>query len=344
MRFTIGLIAALLVSFFSSKASAHSTEEAMFAAANVFLASLDDGQRARTEFKFEGKERKAWDFVPKKRDGLPLKAMSPAQRKHAMDLIRTVLSHNGMKKAEQIMSLEQVLFEMEKQNPKRDPKMYHFQFFGKPSMSEPWGWRVEGHHLSLNVTLPSPKDGSIESAIVTPAFWGANPGKVPNGPKKGLRVLGKEEDLGRELVKSLTKEHLAVALFDKTAPRDVINGPGKEPMRLEPAGISADKLNDKQQALLMSIIEEYVNNFRKPLAARDLAQIKSAGISNLHFAWAGGLEMGEPHYFRIQGPTMIFEYDNVQGGANHVHYVWRDSANDFGRDVLKEHYEAAHAQ
>ena len=336
------LLATLATMTLPASSWGHSTEQAMMEAANAFLASLEDGQRARTEFKFEGKEREAWDFVPKKRDGLPLKAMSPEQRKKGMALIRTALSHGGMKKAEQIMALEKVLFELENQNPKRDETLYHFQIFGKPSMTQPWGWRVEGHHLSLNITLPSPSDGSIESAIVTPAFWGANPGKVPSGPKKGLRVLGKEEDLGRQLVKSLNKEHLASALFDKKAPKDVINGPGKEPKRLEPVGISAAKLDVKQQALMMSIIEEYVNNFRAPIAKRDLTKIKSAGVQNLYFAWAGGLEVGQPHYFRIQGPTMIFEYDNVQGNANHVHYVWRDSASDFGRDVLKEHYEAAH--
>lgn len=320
----------------------HSTEEVMFSAANAFLNGLDEGQRKRTEFEFTGKEREAWDFVPKVREGLPLKAMSPEQRTLGMALIKTALSHSGLKKAESIMALEQVLFDMEK-DPKRDPTLYHFQFFGKPSMTSPWGWRVEGHHLSLNITLPSPNDGTVETVVVTPAFWGANPGKVPSGPQKGLRVLGKEEDLGRELFKSLDTNQMAVALFDKKAPGDVVNGPGKPPKRLEPTGLPGDQMNEKQQALLMAIIEEYVTNFREPLAQRDLAKIKEAGMANLHFAWAGSFESGEPHYFRIQGPTMIFEYDNVQGNANHVHYVWRDSVGDFGRDILKEHYEQSHA-
>ena len=236
------------------------------------------------------------------------------------------------------MALEQVLHEMENQNPKRDPSAYHFLIFGTPSTDATWGWRFEGHHMSMSITLV---DG--QQIATTPTFFGANPGKVLAGPHAGLRVLHAEEDLARALVQQLDASQRAVAILQVEVPNDVINLPGRQATRLEPSGLSAGKMNDAQQKALMKVIREYGNTYRPEMAKEDLRQIHNAGLDRVHFAWIGSDQPGQPHYYSIQGPTFIMEYDNTQNNANHVHVLWRDAANDFGADMLQEHYERDHA-
>ena len=314
---------------------AHTTAEEMTTAANRFLISLTPEQREKVEYSFEGKERTNWQFIPMERTGLAFKEMKPHQQHLAMVLMQSVFSHRGASKALNIMMLEQILHEMENQSPKRDPSLYHFYIFGKPSTTKTWGWRFEGHHLSVSVTIV---DG--HHVVGTPSFYGANPAVVRQGPHKGLRVLHQEEDLGRELVKSLDAEQKQIAVFSETAPPDVINGPGRKAAALEPQGLSAKKMNKAQRQVLMEIVREYVQNLRPELAREDMKKIREAGTGKIHFAWAGNLEPGKGHYYRVQGPTFVMEYDNTQNDANHVHCVWRDLQNDFGEDLLKKHYDA----
>ena len=336
MKYTTWRTLSLLIvsSLMASCASAHTPAEAMAEAAHNLLASLDAQQREMVEFPFDGDERKNWNFVPMERAGLPLKKMKTNQQQLGFALLNSALSHRGYSKAMGIMALEQILHEMEDNSPRRDPSLYHFYIFGSPSTAETWGWRVEGHHLSVNITLVGGQQPSV-----TPSFWGANPGNVKQGPQKGLRVLKPEEDLARSLLKSLDDKKREVAVILAEAPADVINGPGREATPLEPQGLSAEQMTGKQRKVLMSIVREYVNNFRPELAKQDLKKIRAAGVQKIHFAWAGGSEIGQPHYYRIQGPTFIMEYDNTQNDANHIHVVWRDFENDFGADLLKQHYE-----
>jgi hypothetical protein len=268
------------------------------------------------------------------RSGLPLKDMKPHQQQLAYALLHSALSHRGYSKALNVMALEQILHELENKNPTRDPRLYYFYVFGDPSTKSTWGWRVEGHHLSVSLTL-----AGGQNVVSTPSFYGANPGHVRSGPHAGLRVLAAEEDLARQLVLSLTSEQRKVAVFETTAPRDVINGPGRKAAPLEPRGLSAARMKPKQRQLLMQLVREYVFNVRPKLARQDFARIREAGLKKLCFAWAGGLQPGEGHYYRVQGPTFILEYDNTQNDANHIHCVWRDFNNDFGEDLLKKHYD-----
>jgi hypothetical protein len=211
---------------------------------------------------------------------------------------------------------------------------YFFSVFGEPGDSGNWGWRVEGHHISLNFAV------SGDSVLaVTPSFMGANPAEVREGPRKGLRVLGTEEDLGRQLVKSLDEGQLKTALVSNVAPKEIITGNDRKARSLEPMGIAASALTQAQKDALLAVIREYVFRYRSEIADGDLQNIRKAGDEKIHFAWAGGLDLGQPHYFRIQGPTFLMEYDNTQNNANHVHTVWRDLQNDFGGDLLREHYE-----
>jgi hypothetical protein len=236
---------------------------------------------------------------------------------------------------ETIRSLEEVLKEIEQgRGPARDPGNYAFCVFGTPGEKSTWGWRFEGHHLSMTFTMV---DGH---AVGGPVFFGTNPATVLDGPRKGLRVLAVEEDLGRELVKSLTPEQAKVVIYDVRAPRDIITGNSRKADPGPPVGLPASEMTDAQQKLLMTLVENYAYRLRNELADEDLAKISAADFTKIHFAWAGGVEVGQPHYYRMHGPTFLVEYDNVQNNANHIHTVWRDAANDFGDDLLKAHYDS----
>ena len=333
----VGLVAIVVGCLVGTKpALAHGPSAEMLEAADAFLADLDEAQRAKATFEFKDQERANWHFIPRERNGLPLKEMTDSQRPLAFALLQSALSNRGLMKSLHIMTLEQILHVMENGAAHRDPAAYYFSIFGTPSSKEAWGWRVEGHHLSLNFTV-------VGHAIVsTPSFFGTNPAEVTEGPRKGLRVLGREEDLGRKLVHSLTSEQRSTAIISTDAPDDVINGPGRKAQPLEPVGLAATEMNDEQRGVLRQIVEEYIFRLRPQLAEQDLAKIEQAGFSKLHFAWAGSLERGQRHYYRVQGPTFILEYDNTQNDANHAHCVWRNYENDFGEDLLRKHYEESH--
>src|SRR6185369_4586050 len=190
------------------------------------------------------------------------------------------------------------------------------------------------HHLSLNFAVQGD-----EVLAVTPSFFGSNPAEVMKGPRKGLRVLGQEEDLGRELARSLDAEQQKVAIVATNAPRDIITSNNRKAKALEPQGIAAAKLKPPQQETLMKLVREYVFRYRNEIAEADLKKIHDSGAEKIYFAWAGGLEPGQGHYYRIQGPSFLMEYDNTQNNANHIHTVWRDLQNDFGEDLLRQHYE-----
>jgi hypothetical protein len=324
--------AVLLVVPFSR---AHDAAEEMAGAASRFLASLDAGQKEKAAFAWKSDERLNWHFIPKERKGITLKEMTPAQRKLALSLLASGLSTHGYAKATNIMSLELVLAELEGAGRKfpRDPELYHFSVFGPPEPKGTWGWRVEGHHLSANFTIVKG-----EFLAGTPSFFGTNPAEVRQGPRKGLRVLAGEEDLARELVHALTGDQRKAAIIQTTAPKEIFTEAKRRVQPLETAGVAAGKLTGEQRALLMKLITEYVQRVRPDLAAADLQKIERAGVDKILFAWAGGIEKGEGHYYRVQGPTFLLEYDNTQNDNNHVHAVWRDFDGDFGEDILRKHY------
>jgi hypothetical protein len=314
---------------------AHTATEEMAEAATNLLAALDPDQTAKAVFEMKDTERFNWHFIPKERKGLPIKEMTPAQRELAHALLASGLSQRGMMKATTIMSLEQILFDMEQnRGPKRDPERYFVSIFGHPGETATWAWRVEGHHLSLNFTII---EGS--SVSVTPSFMGTNPAEVRSGPRKGLRLLGHEEDYARSLVSSLSDELKKTAIYTNTAPSEIITGADRNAHVLAPKGITLAQLNKEQSELFWKVIKEYVYRYRPEVAEVDMAKINKAKSGELFFAWAGELERGKPHYYRIQGPAFLMEYDNTQNNANHVHAVWRDLEHDFGDDLLRRHYD-----
>ncbi len=309
----------------------------MSEAANAFLNSLTAEQRSRATFQLADDERMNWHFIPKPRKGLPLKDMTPAQKHLAQALLSAGLSQRGYIKAISIMSLEDVLRIMEKDNgEKRNPEGYFFSIFGEPSEKGTWGYRMEGHHVSQNFTVVN---GRVAGS---PSFFGTNPAEVKEGPRKGLRVLAHEEDLGRELIQGLSADQQKVAIVDKEAYKDIITmASRKAALEGKASGLPISKMNAKQKELLQNLLDEYCYNMPDPLAQAREEQIKKAG-DQIFFAWAGGMQKGEPHYYRVQAPAFLVEYDDTQNNANHIHSVWRDYEGDFGLDLLKQHYDSSH--
>lgn len=309
-------------------------------AAIDFLATLSDEAKAKATFKYDDAERLNWHFIPRERKGLTLKEMSVEQRGAAHRLLRTTLSEQGYLKATTIMSLEQVLRVIEKDAPdveqRRDEERYWFSVFGDPAGDAPWGWRIEGHHLSLNFS-------SITGHAIAsqPLMLGANPAEVRVGPRAGLRALGREEDLGRGLLEVLDESQRKKVLIATEAPADVLTVPGAKIDLGAPAGVAASDMTKAQRQMLMRLIRMYADNLRPDMAAAEMKAIREAGVGKIHFAWAGGAKRGEGHYYRIHGPTFIIEYDNTQNGANHVHAVWHSLTNDFDLETLRRHHESS---
>jgi len=334
------LVALFILAQLTVARAVASPQEEMTQAANNLLAALTPDQMTKATYEFKADERFDWHFIPRERKGLPFKEMTPAQQRLAHALLASGMSQRGYAKATTIMSLEDILRELEQgKGPARDPERYFVTIFGRPDAKGTWGWRVEGHHISLNFTLVK---GEFTS--VTPSFLGTNPAEVKDGPRKGLRVLAAEEDLGRQLIKSLNDDQKKTAIYTNAAPHEIVTGNDRKARELTPMGVAAAKMNKAQNELLWQLVQEYVRRYRSELADEDLKKIEKAGRSKIHFAWAGSLEVGQGHYYRVQGPTFLLEYDDTQNNANHIHAVWRDLENDFGEDLLRKHYEQYHSK
>lgn len=306
----------------------------MEAAAQRLLAQLDPIQLDRAQLPFSADERFAWFYTPVARQGLPLKEMTLAQQDAALDLLRTGLSEAGFDKAETIRQLELVLLEMEG-SAIRDPKLYYFTVFGTPAARGTWAWRYEGHHVSQHWTIT---DG--QAVATSPQFFGANPAEVRQGPMRGTRALAAEEDQARALLVSLSSEQRAEAIVSDTAPDDILTTNQRRAMEQASVGIAYGALDSEQRAALRALIEVYAGAQPVDVAQTRMRRLREAGLDELKFAWMGGLWSGERHYYRIQGPTLLIEYDNTQNAANHIHAVWRDFDGDFGLDLLAAHYRA----
>ena len=297
-----------------------------------FLRSLDSESQDQANLAFDDENRYDWHFIPRAREGIPYKSMTAAQSRLAHRLMNTALSQEGMSKALGVMYLDQILFEIEGSSM-RDSEMYYVTVFGDPAAEDNWGWRVEGHHLSVNLTI---QDGEVIST--SPTFMGANPARVLGGPHTGLQVLANEQELARQLLHLFDDSQREIVVYADNPPRDIQSRELRQADPGPPRGLAAREMTTAQANLLLSLVEEYAHRIRPELAEQELADVRDAGLDEIHFGWAGGSEPGEPHYYRIQGPTFLIEYDNRQNNANHIHSVWRDLTGDFGDDLLAQHY------
>jgi hypothetical protein len=305
-------------------------------AARAFLATLGPEKARKAHYDFESEERFNWHFIPKPRNGISFKEMTPDQRQAALTLLNVGVSTDGMKRLETVRQLENVLHEMEQgKGPVRDPDLYFVTVFGEPSDKGHWGWRYEGHHVSLQWTM---SNGQIRAD--TPQFLGANPAEVREGPMKGTRVLAQEEDLAYELLATLKDTQRKEAIVQDVAPSEIITGNSRRAAIQEDRGVAYAELSPSQKKVLIKLIEQHASLQTSDLARQRMVALKAAGLDSIKFAWMGGTQKGQGHYYRIQGKTFLIEFDNTQNDANHIHTVWRDFAGDFGVDLLAEHYRA----
>jgi hypothetical protein len=365
-------------------AAARTVVQRMGEAANDFLAALSTDQRAKAQLNFADQaERTTWHYTPTPRRGLPFGEMDRKQHRLAQRLIMTGLSRPGWVTAGVIMGLETTLDGIEGWTTAewwRDVNLYFVTVFGQPHESQPWGWRFEGHHISLNYTI-------VRGQIVapTPTFFGANRAEAPLIGGDLLRPLASIEDPARELMHSLSEEQGAKALLTSVAPPDLamLNRPyvaegalpwptpgiedpaavaeqfasmkrfcdergvtlaDLEAIRYSstPKGLAAADLTAAQQEMLLTLVGNYIHRMPEELAEIEMEKLRQRGLEQIHFAWAGGIERRQPHYYRLQGPRFLVEYDNTQNDANHIHSVWRDPEDDFGADLLAHHYATSH--
>lgn len=315
------------------------TAQRMAEAATTFLAALRPDQRRRVQFPVDDEERQDWHYIPRDRHGLPFKELDSAQQKLAHALLSSGLSRRGYAKAVSIMSLEAVLADLEGAGRRflRHPDLYYVTTFGTPSDETPWGWRVEGHHVSVNFLVV---DG--RRIAPTPNFFGSNPARVPTGDLAGLRILAAEEDLARRLLSSLDAPQRDRVVLSAEAPSDIVTRAEHRIKPEAPAGLSAGEMAEAQRRALMDLVTEYISRMPEDVAGLRMGRIEKDGTSHIHFAWAGPETPGDPHYYRVQGPGFLVEYDNTQNQANHIHTVWRDFQDDWGDDLLARHYAKSH--
>lgn len=311
-------------------------DDKFVAPAKKFLSSIDAKTRSKVMFGYDNDERYNWNFVPASRRGASLHDLNDQQQKLLQELLLVFLSEQGYTKATTVLKWEAILREVEGRkdgDTYRDPKNYFVSFFGEPADKSLWGWRFEGHHLSLNFTY---FNGVVESS--TPSFMGANPAVAPSG----ARNLQEETDLAFALLNSLTPDQLKVAVFSDKALPEIVTGNNREARLLEPKGILYKDLNADQQKAMIKLLNVFVKNYELGFSSKLWDKIQKAGVDNLSFAWAGNTKPGAGTYYRIQGPMLQIEYDNTQTNANHVHTAVRDLTNDFAGDILKEHYQKEH--
>jgi Protein of unknown function (DUF3500) len=304
----------------SSTNAATNTELAasITSAANQFLNALTDDQRAKATYAFTDAERLRWHWTNPSgfpRNGLPLKDMQPNQHENALALLRASISEAGFQKAMNLMSLMSEVG--------GDPQNYWTTVFGKPG-DPTWGWRFEGHHLSRHFTLQGDK------ITVTPFFHGA----WPTVSSAGLRAMQREEWAARELVKSLDETKLAEVVFQKNALTRHVTWNDAYVKPLDPVGAPLSALNNDQQALAQEIIQTWLGSLAEPVAKAHLDRINAAGLDAIRFGWAGSMEERRPHYYRLQGPSFLLEYDNTRNGGIHIHSVWRVFDQDFGQGLV----------
>ncbi len=329
----------------SPTAIASAPADRIAAAADRFLATLGDDLRAAAALPFDSPVRTDWHYIPRARPGVKLKQLNDQQKHAVHELLRSALSSRGYLKATGVIALEGILRDLTiaagHDGSGRDPENYSVIIFGSPhavdAAGTPWGWRIEGHHLSLNFTATT---GEVVAS--SPAFIGSNPACVPTGPHAGWRLLAAEEDLARRLMGLLAPEQRAQAIIDGGEPEDIVLSPGRALDLGKPAGLSYRQMDAAQRDTLMELVREYAENNQGDLSSQLMDRIRARGPDEIRFAWAGGEKPGEGYYYRIHGPTFIIEYDNTQDHANHVHSAWRDLEHDFGVDLLAQHYKKDH--
>jgi hypothetical protein len=336
-RLSLLALPALVAAFVIAMPELHAQTLTAAQAAQRLIEATAPAQRGALLLPFTETVRSDWNYTPRRRDGLAWKAMSTAQREATTALLRTALNERGLDKVRAVMALEITLRQLEAFGFSRDSENYALAIYGEPGVRG-WGWRIEGHHLSLHFSLESDRYVST-----LPQFFGANPAVVPRdvggAPREGFRLLGSEEDLARQWLASLTAPQRSRATFDTRPFGDIVSGNAPRARPLDAVGLPFAEMDVAQQAQVLKLIGAFADHLQPELTEARLARVRAASLDSIRVGWAGSDQPRQPHYFRIQGANFLIEFDN--SGGNHIHSVWRDFEGDFGRDVLREHYRGA---
>jgi len=350
MKLIPALCKLVIIFFLSSLLTIVKAQDKVFVtkmrdSAKNFIAVLDKDQIREVSVPFKDSLRFDWNYVPRARKGLALKNMNNGQRDKAFEMVKVVLSASGYQKVRDIIDLENVLRVIENKSSTdtyRDPENYSFLLFGAPDENEPWGWRLEGHHISIHFTIAGDK------VTFTPGFFGSNPGQVlADVPQKGKRILKEEQDLAFQLLHSFTREQQQKVILSEKAPWEILSSNKRSKMvTLKPEGIAMKDMTETQKALFTRLIGIYIGRYHVTLKDQQMNKLQKSGLDGIHFAWMGNVEpeikAGAGYYYRIQGETILIELDNTQNNGNHIHTVVRDLKNDFGEDLLRMHYAKMH--
>lgn len=307
--------------------------------ANAFVQSLSASQRASVLLPFYGLAPHEWSFYPSSlvfHDGVAVKDLDSIQKFYLYDFMKGYLSTAGYDRTRAIMDLEYVLKELQPESLNRIPENYYIAFYGTPHQDSIWGWTFQGHHVVLNYTIVKDK------VAFTPFFFGSNPAEIKEGPSQGYRVIAAEEDIAYSLLNSFASEQRDMAIFQDHPFIEIVTFTSTQAAALSEVGIPVSKMNGVQKNLLTLLLTAYLSAMPDDLASARLQQLQSEDFESVRFGWAGSMQRGQPHYYRIQGKSFLVEFDNTQNNANHIHEVWRDFDGDFGRDLLLEHYQQEH--
>jgi hypothetical protein len=293
------------------------------------------GAGGALRYRFDDVAARRWiEYRPRPRPGLCLDDLDRAGRKAAHRLLATALSPHAYAQAMVIIALEEVLDRQEGWRRQRHSNDYYVAIFGDPARNDPWGWRFEGHHLSVTMTVV---DGAMHPA---PIFFGANPGVVSYQGRPVVAPLALEEELARALLDEMGPQGRELAIVGPTAVDDIISASRpKADNRLEPIGVPDHELKTSARALLDQLVAIYLDRLPADLARAQADRLRPGALS---FAWQGPTEPGAGHYYRIQGPDLLIEYDNTLNAANHPHTVLRRPDGDFGGNVLAAHLADSH--
>jgi hypothetical protein len=344
----------------SSSAFAQEVEKEIRQSAINFIDSLTPMQKKRALLEFGDTARVQWNNLPvglRARAGINIGSLSEEQRKLVHRMLSACLSSQGYLKATSIMHLDNLLnmyvdsmharkamtdvVQQRMKDLKWSHQNFYIAFFGDPKNDAGWGYKLEGHHLSLNFTFHN------QQLSVTPMFVGTDPAEYPILEYAGWRVLSKEEDFGLKLVKALSPAQQKKATMSTEVPGDIITAAESGKRLIDYWGIKGSELTKQQQEMLKKIVREFVFNLEYEKANKEYDKIIKAGIQNIYFGWIGSYEEKEPHYYVLNGPGFLIEFDNNGGPrrvANHIHAIWREKGNEYGEDVLKKHYLTEHVK
>jgi hypothetical protein len=330
-----GLGALVMLCLSAHAAVAQRPTAQIVSAANRFLATLDQQQKARVLFNFDDDaQRKRWSNLPVQmspRAGLKMGELNAAQRSAAMSLVASALSKRGYEKIQQIVEGDEMLKANERNNPMFGRDLFYISILGAPSEKTPWMIQFGGHHLALNITIAG------EAGVLTPTLTGAQPALYTVAGRT-VRPLGQESDKATLLLNALDETQKKKAILDYHV-GDLVLGPGQDGKTIQPEGLKASEMTERQRAMLLDVISEWTGIVHESAAAARMAEIKT-GLNDTWFAWSGPTTAAPGQnitaYYRIQGPNLVIEYAPQRLGGDlsmHVHTMYRDPTNDYGRKL-----------